>query len=538
MIKILRKKLLWITLIITIIVITVIVKTFLPNEGQEGEIFIVKKTDVIEAISETGTIKRGEQLELSFETSGVISNIFVEEGQKVEKGKVLAQLNSSQLHIQLKQAEADLALAQSQLDKLLAGVTQEEINLAEIKVKQAEEAYNNAQIALENTQKVAQDQLDSDYKSALTNLEDALLKLSNASIFASNFQRTYFYRGDQISLIVKYKAEDLNNIYNELKGYVDEINNNLTHETIDYYLPIFKDKIYQAKNDLDIIREKTEDPLYRDAVSSADKTSLENHRSYLSTAYANISSSISTITLRKSLNKQSIAQAQQSVDAAFYQLKQAKEELVKLTSSPRKEDIEYYQAKIQKAQAQIELLKDKIQKTKIISPVSGIVAEIKKQTGETIQLFEPVFIILPEQNYYVEVNIYEEDLPLITIGDKVQIEIIAYPQKQIEGEVSFISPKEILINDVVYYSVKISFDPSGLNIKPGMSVDVSIITREKKNVLAVPSNSLTKENGRYYVLLKRGNQIEKVEVKTGLWGLNDLVEITEGLSENDEIIIE
>ena len=71
-----------------------------------------------------------------------------------------------------------------------------------------------------------------------------------------------------------------------------------------------------------------------------------------------------------------------------------------------------------------------------------------------------------------------------------------------------------------------------------MSVDVSIITREKKNVLAVPSNSLTKENGRYYVLLKRGNQIEKVEVKTGLWGLNDLVEITEGLSENDEIIIE
>ena len=318
MIKILRKKLLWITLIITIIVITVIVKTFLPNEGQEGEIFIVKKTDVIEAISETGTIKRGEQLELSFETSGVISNIFVEEGQKVEKGKVLAQLNSSQLHIQLKQAEADLALAQSQLDKLLAGVTQEEINLAEIKVKQAEEAYNNAQIALENTQKVAQDQLDSDYKSALTNLEDALLKLSNASIFASNFQRTYFYRGDQISLIVKYKAEDLNNIYNELKGYVDEINNNLTHETIDYYLPIFKDKIYQAKNDLDIIREKTEDPLYRDAVSSADKTSLENHRSYLSTAYANISSSISTITLRKSLNKQSIAQVQQSVDAAFY----------------------------------------------------------------------------------------------------------------------------------------------------------------------------------------------------------------------------
>ena len=179
----------------------------------------------------------------------------------------------------------------------------------------------------------------------------------------------------------------------------------------------------------------------------------------------------------------------------------------------------------------------RIKQTKIAAPVAGEIAQILKQEGESVQMLEPVIIFIPEKDYYVEVNIYEEDLPKVRIGSKAVIEPVAYPDEQLTGEVYFISPKETIINDIVYYPVKISFD-NNLGLKPGMSADLTIISQEKNDVLVASAESIYKENNKEFVWLKTKGEKEKRYIKTGLWGSNDLVEILEGLKEGDELIIE
>ncbi len=510
---------------------------FSGNKNQNEEIFRVRKDNVIKAVYETGTVKKGEEINLSFNFSGTIKNIQFPEGKKVKKGDVLAELDNTDLKLQLRQAQANLDAYQAQLDKLLAGPTQEEIALAQTNVESAKVSYENAKENLEKVKNSAEKQLEFYYRDAISKIDNAVLRLFDARNFVDKYKRTYFFRGDQVSIIVDYKKRDLDKIYQELAQYQEEITQANDFSLIDQYLPYFQSKIYQAKQDLDVIKEKSEDPFYRNLISSSDKTLLDNHRYYLSVAYTNINAAISSIDLQKGTNDQNISQAEQALDAAYYSLKTAQENLEKLTAKPRKEDIEYYQAQIDSVKQQIALLNYKIKQTKIIAPVAGEIAQILKQEGESVQMLEPVIIFIPEKNYYIEVNIYEEDLPKVQIGSKVIIEPVAYPDKQLTGEVYFISPKETIINDIVYYPVKISFN-NNLGLKPGMSVDLTIVSEERNDVLVVNSESIYKENDREFVWLKTKEGKEKRYIKTGLWGSNDLVEILEGLKEGDELIIE
>lgn len=534
-----KKRILIIIIAFVVIALAALVKAvFFPSsKSNNEEIFQVRKDDVIEAIYETGTIKKGEEIQLSFNSLGTIKRIFVSEGEKVNKGDILAELDNTDLKIQLKQAQANLSAYQAQLDKLLAGPTEEEINLAKTSVESAESAYENAKENLQQVKELAEEQLNAYYLDAISKINDAVLRIFDAKKFVDEYKRKYFNKADQVSIIVGYKKQDLENIYQELYQYHQEIVQSDDYSLVDKYLPDFQAKTYQAKQDLDVIKEKSDDPAYRNIISSTDKTALDNHRYYISLAYTNINSSISSINLQKSTNRQSITQAEQAVDSAFYNLKQAQENLEKLTAKPRQEDINYYQAQIDSVKEQISLLNHRIKQTKIIAPTDGEITKIFKQEGESVQTLEPIMILLPNQDYYVEVNIYEEDLPKIGIGSKVIIEPVPYPGKQITGEIYFIGSQEIVINDVVYYPAKISFN-NDIGLMPGMSADLTIISQEKKNVLVVESDAVYKENGQEFVWLKTENGKEKRYIKTGLWGSNDLVEVLDGLKEGDRAIIE
>ena len=522
---------------IIVIVASVIFVFKNKNSTPEGRVFAVKRENIIHSISETGTIEQGDEIELSFKLSGTINQILTKEGEKVKKNQLLARLDDQEILLQLEQAEADLELFQSQLDKLLAGASKEDIKLQELKVAQADIAYQDASNALEQAKEIAQSQLDSYYQTALNYLKDALLKINNVSIFIASLQKNYFYRGDQESLTVKYKKQKIEEIYQELADYLNKINQQNDNSQIDVYLPIFKERLEEVQDSLAIVKDATEEPAYQNLISSTDKTTLDNHRSYINSVLSNISSSYESIELQKSINQQNILKAEQAKNSAYYQLEQAKEALNKLKSPPREEDVRYYQAQIEKAKKQIELLKTKIENTKIKAPVDAIVVAIRKQAGESVQPFEPIIVLLPDNPFYVEVNIYEEDISKISLGDKVEIQLVAQPEQTINGEVYFISPKEILINEVVYYPIKISFSAPDFHIKPGMSADVSIILDKKENVLAVPNEALIEENGHYFVLIKKDQGTEKKEIKIGMTGSNDMVEVIEGLNEGEEVII-
>jgi HlyD family secretion protein len=110
-----------------------------------------RNQDKRETIIASGTVEAVE-VSVAAKTSGQIEKIFVEEGAQVQEGDTLAIVDSASLAIQLRQAEAAVDLARSQLDLLLKGARVEDIRQVEEAAKQAEATLNQASEDLERIQ--------------------------------------------------------------------------------------------------------------------------------------------------------------------------------------------------------------------------------------------------------------------------------------------------------------------------------------------------------------------------------------------------
>lgn len=91
-----------------------------------------------------GTVTAGELKKLSFKSTGKISEILVEEGQRIRKGDILIRLDTQELKFALAAAEAQMEAARSAYEKAVNGATTEELRNAELNVKKVQDAYDYA----------------------------------------------------------------------------------------------------------------------------------------------------------------------------------------------------------------------------------------------------------------------------------------------------------------------------------------------------------------------------------------------------------
>jgi HlyD family secretion protein len=477
----------------------------------------VVRGDVSQEVSETGQVKKGEEINLSFKSSGRIEKIYVEVGEEVEAGESLAKLETAELAIQLQEAKAALDIVQAGLDKLLTGATQEEIKVAQT-------AVENSQVSLDT----ARQGLEDANEDALNVLDDSYLKIYNAFNTVDLIQRTYFITSDQEGIRVRENKEKIESAAAQAKSYLDTAKSDQKDENIDTAVSEMEQALDEVYDALGIIRETCEEPTYRNAVSSADKTSLDTHRGYINTALANLANS-----------QQSIASAKFAIESAEGVLQAAEDDLALTTAPARQEDINLYQAQVNQAQAQVQLLENQISDATLRSPTRGQITKTNKRTGELVQpmLQDAVITLLPTAPFEIEVDIYEEDVVKINIGNQVDISLVAFPEQTFEGKVISIEPAEKLIEGVVYYEVTVTFEKLPEGIKPGMTADVVVKTASKENVLIVPEDAVQKKDDKQIVeILKEGN-VEEREIEAGLLSSNDMIEIISGLNEGDQVII-
>ncbi len=108
---------------------------------QKYEHIVVRKGDLQEVVSASGTIQPVKMANLSFKSTGWVESLEVKEGDRVEEGELLASLDDSQQKLALAQAEASLRAAQARLEQVKKGPSAEDIAAAEAAVKSAQEAY-------------------------------------------------------------------------------------------------------------------------------------------------------------------------------------------------------------------------------------------------------------------------------------------------------------------------------------------------------------------------------------------------------------
>lgn len=182
---------------------------------------------------------------------------------------------------------------------------------------------------------------------------------------------------------------------------------------------------------------------------------------------------------------------------------------------------------LQTVQGLIAVQTEKIADYTITAPMDGVVLRRDGEIGEIAEAGQILVRIGVPKPLQVVAEVNEEDIPRVALGQTVLFRTDAFPDRAIEGKVNEITP----MGDVAAktFRVKIAL-PDDTPLKPGMSVEANIITREKPNALLVPADALQANA----VFIVDGARTRKRAVTVGIRGTR-AVEILSGLADGDQV---
>lgn len=141
------------------------------------------------------------------------------------------------------------------------------------------------------------------------------------------------------------------------------------------------------------------------------------------------------------------------------------------------------------AQARIDLAR-----TRITSPVTGIVIKRAIEKGQTVaaSLSSPELFIIAQnlRDMQVEASIDEADVGRIRTGQKASFTVDAYPGQTFEGQIAQVRKAALNVANVVTYVAVVTFSNIDGRLLPGMTANVRVVTDQRENVLKVPNSAL------------------------------------------------
>ncbi len=190
----------------------------------------------------------------------------------------------------------------------------------------------------------------------------------------------------------------------------------------------------------------------------------------------------------------------------------------------------------------------------ITSPIDGIVLSKSVEEGQTVaaSFNTPELFTIAQDLTKMQViaDIDEADIGEVRQGARVEFTVDAYPDDTFTGQVTQVRQVATTESNVVTYEVVISAQNNDLKLKPGLTANVTIFTKEAKNVLSVPTKALqftpnekmlTKEQsiqdcqGKNKVWVLENNVFRAIPVTTGITN-GTLTEITGGLKAGQQIV--
>lgn len=175
----------------------------------------------------------------------------------------------------------------------------------------------------------------------------------------------------------------------------------------------------------------------------------------------------------------------------------------------------------------------------IASGYSGVVTEVSLEAGDTVDAGNTLLILNDYDEVTVTVSVEESELANIREGDSVNVSIASYPDDEFTGVVEDIGESAYNSSTgTTYVEISVKLGGETSKLYEGMTAQITFITKETENVTYVSNRAIIRENGKSYVKKKEADgTIARQEVTTGFSdGIN--VEIKEGLSEGDTVLIE
>jgi len=199
----------------------------------------------------------------------------------------------------------------------------------------------------------------------------------------------------------------------------------------------------------------------------------------------------------------------------------------------RAEEIRSAEAAIEQMEAAVRVAEAARDRALVRAPFPGVIAKKILQVGEAVAMGLPLLQMVRLDDCYIEAPFDEANTAQIRLGQEVRLNLDPYPGMTFKGEVVYISPVVTVNKELTRtLDIKVQILEQQEKFMPGMSSDVTIIVQRKENVLAVPSESLVRDEFAY--VIENGHAVHhNVKLGIGNW---EQQEVLEGLEEGQTII--
>ena len=214
-------------------------------------------------------------------------------------------------------------------------------------------------------------------------------------------------------------------------------------------------------------------------------------------------------------------------------------------------DLKSARERLAQAEAQLDQVNDQLSKTRIVSPINGVVTSLDIKVGETAIASSTnipgssLMTIANPRSIYTEVLVDEADVANLAVGQRAEIVAIAYPEQPIQGVVRYIAntAKAEPTRQGLSFTGEIDILEAGdVVLRPGMSCRAEIFTARDQAVPAVPIQALVFEEDRsrllseYFIFVNEDGVARKLAVEVGASD-DEFQELTSGIDSEVEIVV-
>ena len=196
-----------------------------------------------------------------------------------------------------------------------------------------------------------------------------------------------------------------------------------------------------------------------------------------------------------------------------------------------------------KAQRKLELVEDKLRKTKVIAPSDGTVLTAPVIEGQVVIAAASVnsgttlMTIANLEKLLVETHVNQVDVARLEAGKSVKLHAESIKDLELEARIFFIAPIATVKNNVKGFQVQALIEKPNARLRPGMTVSMTVPVASADDALSVPISAVFKgDGGKKVVYVRTGENSEKREVKIGVTNI-DYAQILNGLKEGEEILL-
>lgn len=196
--------------------------------------------------------------------------------------------------------------------------------------------------------------------------------------------------------------------------------------------------------------------------------------------------------------------------------------------------LEAVKAQYEQAKLGLEQALDSLTDTSVKSPITGIVSIVNIEEGEMASNASPAMTIIDMDKVYVEINVTENIINDLKLGQEVVVEMPAAYNNEVTGTIDRLSPAADSRTQL--YSVRIYIENNDHVVKPGMFAKIKLNTNVRENVIAVKSESVVQNDEKIVVYVIEDNKAVEKEVMLGL-DTGEYVEIVKGLNTGESIVV-